>query len=119
MYKEYIMGELTGDDLKIYNENKDRYSADTQRIVYQIDQTSDIYRVNQFLLIFYYIFLIYYTFYAYPTFRYSNQYYKKLFMILFLFIYPFVIYPIQYWIYQLGNYMIQLVYTNVYNEEGW
>ena len=113
------MVELSGNELDFYIENKEIYSADTQRIVYQQDQTSDIFQVNQILLVLYYVFLIYYTFYAYPLFRYSNQYYKKLYMILFLFLYPFVIYPIQYWIYQMGNYIIQFVYTNVYNTDGW
>ena len=107
------MGDLTE------TEKKELYSADTQHSFYKQQQTNDIYTVNIFLLFFYYIFLTYYTYNVYGSFRYSSLYYRKMVMILLLFAYPFVVYPIQYYIYTIGKFIVNLVYNNVYKTNAW
>lgn len=113
------MSSLTPNNTILYNQYKDKYPADVQRGIYEQSQTNDMYVVNSILIFFYYGFLLYYTYYAYDSFRYSTLYYKKLVMILFLFAYPFIIYPIQHGVYNLGNYFINLAYSNVYNTNEW
>ena len=106
-------------DKTTYNKKQEQYSADRQQSVYLQQQTNSIYFVNMILFFLYYGLLIFYTYYTYGMFRYSNLFYKKLFMIILLFVYPFVIYHIQYGIYTMGRYLVNLVYTNVYNADGW
>ena len=113
------MGDLAGDSLKTYKQKQEEYSADSQKSVYQQGQTNDIYVVNLFLFFIYYGFLIYYTFYAYGTFRYSTLYYKKLFMLMLLFAYPFIVYPLQYGVYNVGKFIVNLAYNNVYDTKSW
>jgi len=113
------MTGLTPNNTILYNQYADKYPADVQRGVYEQSQTNDMYAVNSILIVFYYGFLLYYTYYAYDTFRYSTMYYKKLMMLILLFAYPFIIYPIQYVIYNLGKYIINLVYLNVYETKDW
>jgi hypothetical protein len=100
-------------------EKTELYSADVQKSVYIKRLTSNISDVNLVLIILYYVFLSYYTYYTYGSFRYSTQYYKKLIMILLLFAYPFIIYPIQYYVYNFGKYLISLVYNNIYETNDW
>jgi hypothetical protein len=113
------MTNLTPDETKEYIMKKEQYSGNVQKSVYQQEQTNDIYAVNYVLWFVYYAFLIYYTYFAYNAFRYSNQYYKKLTMIILLFAYPFIIYPIQYGVYTIVMYLVRMIYTNTYNNNGW
>jgi hypothetical protein len=113
------MGDLAGDSLTTYKQKQEEYSADAQKSVYQQHQTNDIYVVNLFLFFIYYGFLIYYTYYTYGTFRYSTLYYKKLFMLMLLFAYPFIVYPLQYGVYNVGKFIVNLAYNNVYDTKSW
>ena len=113
------MGDLAGDSLTTYKQKQEEYSADSQKSVYQQQQTNDIYVVNLFLFFIYYGFLIYYTYYTYGTFRYSTLYYKKLFMLVLLFAYPFIVYPVQYGVYNFGQFVVNLAYNNVYDTNSW
>ena len=111
MYEQYIMANLVGDNLNKYKQNEEAHPADIQQSAYIQDQTNDIYVVNLILIFLYYGFLIYYAYYAYGSFRYSTLYYRKLFMLMLLFAYPFIVYPIQYSVYNFGQYVANLVYT--------
>ena len=100
-------------------EKKELYSADVQQSFYKQQQTNDINIVNAILIIIYYIVLFIYAYYSYKSFRYSSLYYRKLIMLLLLFAYPFIIYPIQYIIYNIGKFMIEKIYNNIYQTNTW
>lgn len=107
---QYIMTEL--------QDIHEKYSKDTQISNYKQNQTNDLYTANLFLFFIYYGLIIYFTYVTYHTFRYSNMFYKKLFMIILLFLYPFIIHPIEYYGYNIITYMIGLFYSNIYNTEN-
>ena len=113
------MRDLDGDRLTTYKQKQQEYSADSQRSVYQQLQTNDIYVINLFLFFIYFGFLIYYTYYTYGTFRYSTLYYKKMFMLVLFFAYPFIVYPVQYGVYNFGQFVVNLAYNNVYDTKSW
>ena len=113
------MGVLAGESLIKYKQKQEEYSADSQQSVYQQHQTNDIYVVNLFLFFIYYGLLIYYTYNTYGTFRYSTLYFRKMFMLMLLFAYPFIVYPFQYGVYNLGKFIVNLAYNNVYDTNAW